>query len=108
MRRVGVLMAVPENGADSQARVAVLQQGLEKLGWTVGRNLHIEYRWGMFDVERAREVTLVGFWSSQHQGIFTPMGTNMHAHFQTRDNKVSGHVQDLKLAQGLKLALPKG
>jgi hypothetical protein len=31
----------------------------------------------------------------------------MHIHFQTLDNKVSGHVQGLKLAQGLTLSLPK-
>src|SRR5262249_54842786 len=48
-----------------------------------------------------QDVKVVGFWSSQHQGVFTPMGTNMHAHFQTPDNKVSGHVQGLKIAQGL-------
>jgi acetolactate decarboxylase len=57
---------------------------------------------------RGQDVTFVGFWSSQHQGVFTPMGTNMHAHFQTLDNKVSGHVQGLKLAHGLMLSLPKG
>jgi alpha-acetolactate decarboxylase len=55
-----------------------------------------------------QDVTFIGFWSSQHQGVFTPMGTNMHAHFQTLDNKVSGHVQGLKLAKGMKLSLPKG
>jgi len=55
-----------------------------------------------------QEVTFVGFWSSRHQGVFTPMGTNMHVHFQSLDNKVSGHVQGLKLAQGMKLGLPKG
>jgi acetolactate decarboxylase len=54
-----------------------------------------------------QDVRFVGFWSSQHQGIFTPMGTNMHAHFQTLDNKASGHVQGLELAQGLTLSLPK-
>jgi hypothetical protein len=32
----------------------------------------------------------------------------MHAHFQTLDNKISGHVQGLKLAQGMRLGLPKG
>jgi acetolactate decarboxylase len=56
----------------------------------------------------AQDATLVGFWSSSHQGIFTPMGTNMHVHFQTPDNKVSGHVQGLSLTQGLTLSLPKG
>jgi acetolactate decarboxylase len=59
-----------------------------------------------FDVRR-RDVMFVGFWSSRHQGIFTPMGTNMHAHFQTLDNTVSGHVQGLELTRGLTLSLPK-
>ena len=36
----------------------------------------------------SQDATFVGFWSSQHQGIFTPMGTNMHVHFQTLDNKI--------------------
>jgi acetolactate decarboxylase len=59
-----------------------------------------------FEVHR-RDVTLVGFWSSQHQGVFTPMGTNIHAHFQTPDNKVSGHVQGLELTRGMMLSLPR-
>jgi acetolactate decarboxylase len=60
-----------------------------------------------FEVHR-QEVTLVGFWSNQHQGIFTPMGTNIHIHFQTTDNKMSGHVQGLDLGQdGMTLSLPK-
>jgi acetolactate decarboxylase len=57
---------------------------------------------------RGQDVKLVGFWSSQHQGVFTPMGTNIHTHFQTLDNKVSGHVQGLKLARGMTMSLPKG
>jgi acetolactate decarboxylase len=56
-----------------------------------------------------QDATLVGFWSNQHQGIFTPMGTNIHIHFQTADNKASGHVQGLDLGQsGMTLRLPKG
>jgi acetolactate decarboxylase len=57
---------------------------------------------------REQEATLVGFWSNQHQGVFTPMGTNMHVHFQSTDNTMSGHVQGLDLAQGgMALRLPK-
>jgi acetolactate decarboxylase len=57
---------------------------------------------------RRQEVMLVGFWSTQHQGIFTPMGANMHVHFQTADNRMSGHVQGLDLGQGgMTLSLPK-
>jgi acetolactate decarboxylase len=60
-----------------------------------------------FTVHR-QEATLVGFWSNQHQGIFTPMGSSMHVHFQTTDNKVSGHVQGLDIGQsGMTLSLPK-
>ena len=57
---------------------------------------------------QSQDVTLVGFWSNQHQGIFTPMDTNMHVHFQTADNTASGHVQGLDLAEGMRLGLPKG
>ncbi|UPK37823.1 acetolactate decarboxylase [Bradyrhizobium sp. 186] len=51
-----------------------------------------------FEVHRS-EATPVGFWSSQHEGIFTPKGSKIHVHFQSRDNKASGHVQALDLTQ---------
>ena len=54
------------------------------------------------------EATLVGFWSNQHEGIFTPRGSKMHVHFQSKDNKASGHVQGVDLMQSeMTLRLPK-
>ena len=53
-RRICVLVVLPENDPQSLARVAALQHGLEKLGWRVGRNLTIDYRWGISDIERAQ------------------------------------------------------
>src|SRR5215510_3817666 len=44
MRRVGVLMGLTEDHPDTKARLARLQQGLEKLGWCEGRNVRIDYR----------------------------------------------------------------
>jgi putative ABC transport system substrate-binding protein len=44
--------------ADDQeglARVGALLQGLQQLGWTIGRNVRIEYRWGAGDAERTRK-----------------------------------------------------
>ena len=38
VRRVGVLMGTA-NDAEAQARAAALQQGLQVLGWTIGRNI---------------------------------------------------------------------
>ena len=46
-RRIGVLMvAQPADDPQSQARNAAFLQGLGELGWHVGRNLQIDYRWG--------------------------------------------------------------
>ena len=49
VRRIGVLMLYGESDAAGQERAAAFRQGLEKLGWTVGRNVQIDYRWGIGD-----------------------------------------------------------
>jgi len=56
MRRIGVLMVLAESDPQSRHRVTAFHQELEKLGWTIGRNLAIDYRWGVSDPERARAV----------------------------------------------------
>jgi putative ABC transport system substrate-binding protein len=45
MRRVGALMAYAANDPQAQERNAAFLQALRQLGWTVGQNLQIEYRW---------------------------------------------------------------
>jgi ABC-type uncharacterized transport system substrate-binding protein len=47
MRRIGVLMAVPENDPEYQAFLAAFQEGLQKLGWAEGRNIRMDYRWAL-------------------------------------------------------------
>jgi putative ABC transport system substrate-binding protein len=54
MRRIGVLMNLGSDDAEGQARNAAFLQGLQELGWTVGRNVRIEYRWGAGDAELFR------------------------------------------------------
>ena len=44
MRRVGILMSGTESDPELQARVAVFRQALEQLGWSEGRNIHIDIR----------------------------------------------------------------
>ena len=44
VRRVGVLVGLPENDPEMKERIAGLRQGLAKLGWTEGSNLQIDYR----------------------------------------------------------------
>ena len=55
----------------------------------------------------ALSATLVGFWSREHRGVFTHMGSNIHVHVQAADNSVSGHVEKVLLGAGLQLMLPK-
>ena len=44
IRRIGVLMGLPENDPDTDARLAGFREGLERLGWLEGHNIHIDYR----------------------------------------------------------------
>jgi putative tryptophan/tyrosine transport system substrate-binding protein len=62
IRRVGVLMAVAESDADVRAGVAIFQQSLQELGWSDGRNIRIDYRWGDADADRIQALAkeLVG------------------------------------------------
>ena len=54
MRRIGVLAAYAENDPEAQARIVAFRQALQGLGWTEGRNIAMEYRWGAGDAGRAR------------------------------------------------------
>jgi len=54
VRRVGVLTNLRPDDAEVQSRLAVFVKGLEQLGWTVGRNLRIDYRWSEGNADRLR------------------------------------------------------
>jgi putative tryptophan/tyrosine transport system substrate-binding protein len=54
MRRIGVLVSLAENDPEGQARIAGFLEGLRQLGWTDGRNVRIDYRWGAGDPDRYR------------------------------------------------------
>jgi putative ABC transport system substrate-binding protein len=49
MRRIGVLMNLAADDPEGQARLTAFAQGLQQLGWTDGRNVRIDYRWGAGD-----------------------------------------------------------
>ena len=46
MRLVGVLQGVPADDLEGKVRFAAFQQVLQQLGWTVGRNVRFDHRWG--------------------------------------------------------------
>jgi putative ABC transport system substrate-binding protein len=54
IRRIGALMNLAADDPESQRRVTAFVQGLQQLGWTDGRNVRIDFRWGAADAERIR------------------------------------------------------
>jgi putative tryptophan/tyrosine transport system substrate-binding protein len=57
-RRIAVLMAFAENDPDAQANITVFREALQKLDWTDGRNVRIDYRWGGSDPGRIKRYVL--------------------------------------------------
>src|ERR1700677_3224930 len=55
MRRIAVLMVLGADDPEGQARVAASAQGLQQLGWTVGQNVQIDYRWASVNAEELRK-----------------------------------------------------
>jgi putative tryptophan/tyrosine transport system substrate-binding protein len=45
VRRIGVLMGFAESNSGAQAWYAAFREGLQRLGWTEGRNIQIDTRW---------------------------------------------------------------
>ncbi len=50
IRRIGILMNATAEEPEAQTYVAAFQQGLQEFGWSVGRNLRIDLRWGGGDM----------------------------------------------------------
>jgi putative ABC transport system substrate-binding protein len=62
VRRIGVLMGFDENDPEGKRRLSAFTQALADLGWTDGRNLGMDLRWGGADTNRMRALAqeLVG------------------------------------------------
>ncbi len=55
VRRIGVLMAHAETDPEFQDYLAAFREELRKFGWTEGRNIQIDARWGALDNAEARQ-----------------------------------------------------
>jgi putative ABC transport system substrate-binding protein len=61
MRRIGMLINLAADDPVSAHRIAAFAQGLQEAGWTVGRNVRVDYRWsgGVADTARRLAAELV-------------------------------------------------
>jgi len=57
-RRVGLLLGAAADDARSQAQLARFLQSMQQLGWTVGKNLNVDFRWTAGKAEDARKLAL--------------------------------------------------
>jgi putative tryptophan/tyrosine transport system substrate-binding protein len=56
IRRIAMLSGLAASDPEAQARVTAFQQGLKELGWNVGRNLQIDFRWSIGDPAEMQSV----------------------------------------------------
>jgi putative ABC transport system substrate-binding protein len=54
VRRIGVLMTLPENSQEGQAWITAFKDGLQNVGWSESRNIRIDARWGATDAAAQR------------------------------------------------------
>jgi putative ABC transport system substrate-binding protein len=54
MRRIGVMIGTAESDPEAQVRARIFRHALQELGWTEGRNIRIDYRWGTGEPDRAQ------------------------------------------------------
>jgi putative tryptophan/tyrosine transport system substrate-binding protein len=63
IRRIGVLVNLPERDAQTQVRLDTFRQNLAQLGWVVGHNVRIDYRFSVSTIEQgeaeARELIVL-------------------------------------------------
>ncbi|MFK7833369.1 MAG: acetolactate decarboxylase [Winogradskyella sp.] len=52
------------------------------------------------------EVTIIGFFSTEHKGIFTHHDSNIHLHLITKDERKMGHLDAMEI-ENMTLYLPK-
>jgi putative ABC transport system substrate-binding protein len=85
MRRIGVLQPLAADDPDVQPRVSAFQRGLQKLGWTDGHNVRIDYRWapGGTASVRAQAAELVSLKPDVIMGNSTPVVVALRAETRT-------------------------
>ena len=55
MRRIGFLLVLAADDPETKPRIAAFLQGLQQLGWSEGRNVRIDYRFGGGDANVVRK-----------------------------------------------------
>ena len=58
-------------------------------------------------VLRDVDVEIIGFYSREHEGVFTHHNLPLHLHFKTADGSIAGHLDNLELGQDMTMRIPR-
>lgn len=50
---------------------------------------------------------LIGFYSTEHEGVFTHEGSHIHVHFLSNDGKITGHLDNLRHLSTVAVSIPR-
>src|SRR5205814_10197736 len=75
VRHIGVLMGSAEDDTETKRNLETFRLTLERLGWSEGRNLHVEYRFapGSRGLEQATAHEMIGLRPDVVVGMSTPV-----------------------------------
>lgn len=79
------------------------------INWKDGDTVHTHEKHresGLQGTIQNQPVTILGFYSRHHHGVFTHHSTNVHAHVIKADHTIAGHLDDIALGKGMVLNLP--
>ncbi|KYF49736.1 hypothetical protein BE08_06035 [Sorangium cellulosum] len=105
-------------GVDVKQAFPVRVEGpVADLHWHVLDASKLEHHPGMSHEDHIRgavkgtvpqgDALLVGFFSKEHHGVFTHMGSNSHFHVVLAKENISGHVDSVTIKKGATLLLPE-
>jgi len=84
-RRVGALITVPEDDPDAKLRIVAFREALEKLGWSEGRNVHLDVR---FTSSADAQQALVKELLALAPDVVVAQGTSATAAFQRESRDI--------------------
>jgi putative tryptophan/tyrosine transport system substrate-binding protein len=86
MRRIGVLVGLAENDPDAKARLTGFREALAKVGWSEGRNVSLDYRFGAGRAEHVEALAkeLVAL----QPDVIISQGTSVTAALKRESNKI--------------------
>ncbi len=79
------------------------------IDWPEGDTEHTHQKHkesGLNGVLTDKEVSVLGFYSDKHKGVFTHHSTNLHMHFKSKDGLLAGHLDAIEIGDGMRLKLP--